>query len=223
MRQNSLYALSAVCTVSRLLSCSISRASSSKSAMRKSARCAPITISGSGTIRSVHCGGSAQTVASSTRSRSRLPDRLYRSPTHASCWPLRGWNGCVMRTRRVAALAPPAFWIELQPPLARALSVVADRRHAQRTPLGPGVKRTTVERLSRPRPDGARGAAGCLRRHDRSGIIPRQPGAGIGKDLLTMLLHGHEILQCLPPRLQTGGNHTGEQTGDVRPMFGRVE
>src|SRR5207237_1116444 len=57
----------------RLLSSSTSFASSSKSATRKSARCPPMTISGSGGTRSVHCGGIERTVTSSTRSRRRFP------------------------------------------------------------------------------------------------------------------------------------------------------
>jgi hypothetical protein len=38
-----------------------------------------------------------------------------------------------------------------------------------------------------------------------------------------VLLHGHQILQRIHARLQTGGNHTGQDTGNVRTMFGGIE
>ena len=69
------------------------RASSTKSATRNSARPCPMRISGSGAAMSVHCGGTEQMVPSSTRSKSRLPDRFQRSPTQISCWPANGWKG----------------------------------------------------------------------------------------------------------------------------------
>lgn len=46
--------------------------------------------SGSGSQRSVHCGGTDHTVASSTCSNRRLPYRLYRLPTQGSCRPNSG-------------------------------------------------------------------------------------------------------------------------------------
>ena len=122
VRCNYLYSCGTVCLTrhagvsseSPLTSRSTSRASSTRSATRNSARFSPRTISGSGATRSVHCGGTEQTVSSSTRSSRRLPYRLYRSATHTNSRPLSGWNGCVTRTRPVTATESPAFWIELQ-------------------------------------------------------------------------------------------------------------
>ena len=54
-------------------------------------------------------------------------------------------------------------------------------------------------------------------------IIPRQPGAGIGKDRLAMLLHRHQILQRIDACLQTGGNQTGEHTGNIGTMLRGIE
>jgi hypothetical protein len=41
--------------------------------------------------------------------------------------------------------------------------------------------------------------------------------------LKAVLLYRHQILQRIDPRLQAGRNHTGQQTGNVRTMLGRVE
>ncbi len=89
-------------------------ARSIKSASRKSARPLPMTTSGSGEARSVHCGGMEQIVPSPARSRSLLPDRLYRSPMQGSRWPANGWNGWVMRTSCAEAVGRSAFRAELQ-------------------------------------------------------------------------------------------------------------
>jgi hypothetical protein len=194
-RRNSPYTRSAFDTDSRLPSCSTSRTSSRRSATRKSARCPPITISGSGAMRSVHCGGTEQTVASSTCNTSRLPDRLYRSPTHASSWPLRGWNGCVMRTRRGATLAPPAFWSELQTPLPRPVSLVADRGQSPGHALRPTSEYPLMERPSRAGRTRPRLAARPLRGSQCGLIIPRQPGTGGSKDCVAMVLERDQMDQ----------------------------
>ena len=89
-------------------------ARSIKSANRKSARPLPMTTSGSGETRSVHCGGMEQIVPSQARSRSLLPDRLYRSPMQGSRWSANGWKGWVMRTSRAEAVGRSAFRAELQ-------------------------------------------------------------------------------------------------------------
>ncbi len=108
------------------LSRSTRRASSSKSSTRNSARCSPITISGSGATTSVHCSGTEQTDSSSVCSSKDIPYRLCRSPTQTSCRPLNGWNGCVMHTRRVDAIGAFAFWIELQAVVQGTFRVVAE-------------------------------------------------------------------------------------------------
>jgi hypothetical protein len=102
------------------------RASSTKSATRNSARPCPKRTSGSGAAISVHCGGTEQIVLSSTRSRSRLPARLQRSPTQTSCRPLKGWKGWVMRTRCAKAAGAPAFWGKLQAVAAGIVPLAAD-------------------------------------------------------------------------------------------------
>src|SRR6266478_152501 len=73
-----------------------------------------MTISGSGPTRSVHCGGTDHTVASSTCSKRRSPYRLYRLPTQGSCRPNNGWNGCVTRTNCRATSEESAFSVEVQ-------------------------------------------------------------------------------------------------------------
>jgi hypothetical protein len=108
--------------------CVTRRASSTKSATRNSARPCPKRTSGSGVAISVHCGGTEQIVRSSTRSRSRLPARLQRSPTQTSCRPLKGWKGWVMRTRCAEAAGTFAFRGELQAAREGPVRVAADRR-----------------------------------------------------------------------------------------------
>ena len=51
---------------------------------------------------------------SSMRSRSRLPDRLWRSPMQTSCRSANGWKGCVTRTSCAETTAWSAFAVELQ-------------------------------------------------------------------------------------------------------------
>src|SRR5712691_5320359 len=46
-------------------------------------------------------------------------------------------------------------------------------------------------------------------------IRPGQPRLGGGKDLGAVLLQRHQVLQGVHPRVETGGNQTGEHTGDV--------
>lgn len=135
-------------------------ASSIRSATRKSARRFPMEISGSGTTVSVHCGGTEQTVSASTCNRSRLPYRLYRSATQASCRPLSGWNGCVTRTRRVVPFGASAFRIELQTPRHRDISDsgtgdrgrrrATDRRACVRRPARWHRHRAVIATSSRP-------------------------------------------------------------------------
>ncbi len=102
-------------------------ARSIKSASRKSARPLPMTTSGSGEARSVHCGGMVQIVPSPARSRSLLPDRLYRSPMQGSRWPANGWNGWVMRTSCAEAVGRSAFRAELQAAGEGPLCLAADQ------------------------------------------------------------------------------------------------
>ncbi len=105
-----------------------SSASPKRSARRSNARPPPRTASGSGATSSVHCRGIERNLSPSTRRSSRLPYLLYRWPTHSSCLPARGWNGCVTRTRRVAPTAVDAFRSELQAARARTFSGSSTRR-----------------------------------------------------------------------------------------------
>src|SRR6266851_7780555 len=89
-------------------------ANSIRSTARKSARPRPMTTSGSGPTRSVHCGGTDHTVAPSSCSKRRSPYRLYRLPTQGSCRPNNGWNGCVTRTNCSDGLEESAFSVEVQ-------------------------------------------------------------------------------------------------------------
>jgi hypothetical protein len=89
-------------------------ASSIRSTARKSARPRPMTTSGSGPTRSVHCGGTDHTVAPSSCSKRRSPYRLYRLPIQVSRRPNNGWNGCVTRTNCRAASEESAFSVEVQ-------------------------------------------------------------------------------------------------------------
>src|SRR5712664_1677598 len=106
-----------------------------------------MTISGSGSTRSVHCGGTDHTVASSTCSKRRSPYRLYRLPTQGSCRPNNGWNGCVTRTNCRAASEESAFSVEVQETGAWTfpVAIAGGRRcHDQRcatilSPVGNGL------------------------------------------------------------------------------------
>ena len=66
-------------------------------------------------------------------------------------------------------------------------------------------------------------AGGLLRRDRRDRIVPRQPRARIGKDLVAVLLDCDQILQRIHTRLQTGGNDTGQQTGNIGTMLRGIE
>lgn len=124
--------------------------SSSRSATRKRARPCPITTSGSGVTASVHCGGTEQTMVSSTCSNSRLPERLYRSPTQRSCRPPNGWNGCVIRTSWVGAAGRFAFRDELQAAGARPVCLaVAGRRDRRDQRVAAGLY-ARWDRLEKP-------------------------------------------------------------------------
>ena len=94
-------------------------ASSIRSTARKSARPRPMTTSGSGPTRSVHCGGTDHTVAPSSCSKRRSPYRLYRLPIQVSRRPNNGWNGCVTRTNCSDGLEKSAFSVEIQASGAR--------------------------------------------------------------------------------------------------------
>ncbi len=89
-------------------------ASSNRSTARSSARPPPITTSGSGPTRSVHCGGTDHTAAPSACSKRRSPYRLQRLPTQGSSRPNSGWKGCVTRTNCRATPEESAFSIEIQ-------------------------------------------------------------------------------------------------------------
>lgn len=136
--------------------CSTSRASSIKSSRRNRARPSPMTTSGSGATRSVHCRGMERTWPS-TSSSNRVPERLYRSPMRTNCRPLNGWNGCVTRTRLVLGATPPAFWLELQAAFARSLSLVAEEGWSK--VLSAGGSRVAVAAVER-ECVGGRGDAG---------------------------------------------------------------
>src|SRR5271165_6864641 len=135
------------CTRLLAESCSTRRASPMRSTTRRSARPRPMTTSGSGAATSVHCGGTEQIVLSSMRSRNRLPDRLWRSPTQTSCRSANGWKGWVTRTSCAEATVWSAFAGELQEARARAVPVAlgeggrrfdfggADGLHARRNRL----------------------------------------------------------------------------------------
>src|SRR6266581_3501600 len=132
MRRNSLDTSGRVPRVStRMRVTSVS--SATRSATRRSARPRPSTISGSGATRSVHCRGTAHTSSWATESRSRIQYRFDRSATQANCCPPYGWNGWVMRTRRVDGIEEPAFCVELEKPgtrpeVYRATAEVPHRR-----------------------------------------------------------------------------------------------
>ena len=98
-------------------------ASSIRSTARKSARPRPMTTSGSGPTRSVHCGGTDHTVAPSSCSKRRSPYRLYRLPIQVSRRPNNGWNGCVTRTNCSDGLEKFAFSVEIQTAGARKIFV----------------------------------------------------------------------------------------------------
>ena len=98
-----------------------------RSTTRRIARPRPMTTSGSGDATSVHCGGTEQIVLSSMRSRSRLPDRLWRSPTQTNCRSANGWNGWVTRTSCAEATVWSAFAGELQAARGRPVPLAEDR------------------------------------------------------------------------------------------------
>jgi hypothetical protein len=100
---------------------------------------------------------------------------------------------------------------------------VADRHYTKRDTLRVGTQRPLRQRPSRPRTTRPRLAARALRRDEGRVVIPRQLGTGIGKHLLTVFLDRDQIVQGIAPRLHTGGNDTGEDTGDVRTMLGGIE
>ncbi len=116
------------CTRLLAESCSTRRASPMRSTIRRSASPRPMMTSGSGAATSVHWGGTEQIVLSSMRSRSRLPDRLWRSPTQTSCRSANGWKGWVTRTRCAEATVGSAFAGELQATRARAVSLALGGR-----------------------------------------------------------------------------------------------
>jgi len=109
-------------------SCSTKWVSPTRSTTRRSDRLCPMTTSGSKAAASVHCGGTEQIVLSSMRSRSRLPDRLSRSPTQTNCPSANGWKGCVTRTSCAEATVRSAFRGELQAARARTVSVALGGR-----------------------------------------------------------------------------------------------
>ena len=153
-------------------------ASSRRSATRSSARPLLMTISGSGAATSVHGCGTEQMRSPSTRRRSRIPYRLYRSPTQTSCRPLSGWNGWVTRTRRVPRSEGRAFRGELQ--ATRARSVPATARggigRGPRAARGAGARaHAGGDRPARREAEAALGAT--AERALRSALVPLPPGA----------------------------------------------
>ena len=142
---------------SRLLSRSTRQARSNKSTTRNSARCSPNTISGSRTTRSVHCGGTEQTVPSSTCSNSRFPERLYRSPTQPADGPPSGWNGCVIRTSCVETAERLAFKGELQAAGTWPIRVAVTGRRDARDLGGAAGLYAGRHRLAKPAADLASG------------------------------------------------------------------
>ncbi len=169
VRRNSLYTPSDVSIEPRLDKRATSRSSATRSATRKKARRSPMTTSGSGAIRSVHCGGTEQNVLSSTCSRSRLPYRLNRSPAQTNDCPLSGWNGCVTRTRRFDGMEESAFWAELQTYVSWQVSLLA--RATVRHIEVPGSARTS----------GTPGRRRSRRSPRSTGVAPRKSGSVKGK------------------------------------------
>ena len=139
-----------------------------RSTTRRIARPRPMTTSGSGDATSVHCGGTEQIVLSSMRSRSRLPDRLWRSPTQTSCRSANGWNGWVTRTSCAEATVWSAFAGELQAARPRKVHLAvgeggrrfdlgrADGLHARRNRLAESA--TDMEAEERRLKGGASGS-----------------------------------------------------------------
>lgn len=126
-----------------------SRARSTNSETRNSARPCPRTTSGSGATMSVHCGGTEQMALSSTHSKSRLPAGLERSPTQTSCRPPNGWKGCVMRTSLTEAEGRSAFEGELQAIGARQVSLAAGAGRLRTSEHGAIVHAAGRDRLAR--------------------------------------------------------------------------
>ena len=54
-------------------------------------------------------------------------------------------------------------------------------------------------------------------------IAPGQPRRGLRKDLGAMLLQRHQVLQGIDTRLETGGNETGEDAGNVGTVLRSVK
>jgi len=52
---------------------------------------------------------------------------------------------------------------------------------------------------------------------------PGEPGAGVGKDLGAVFLQRHQILHGIDPGMQTRGDQTREDTGDVGTVLGSIE
>ena len=141
-------------------------ASSIRSTARKSARPRPMTTSGSGPTRSVHCGGTDHTVAPSSCSKRRSPYRLYRLPIQVSRRPNNGWNGCVTRTNCSDGLEESAFSVEIQASGSRQVH------------LALGVGRCGVDR---PRwPICWKASTGAIRKRRGVRRAPAEPAKNMG-------------------------------------------
>ena len=171
------------CTRLLAESCSTRRASPMRSTTRRSARPRPMTTSGSGAATSVHCGGTEQIVLSSMRSRSRLPDRLWRSPTQTSCRSANGWKGWVTRTSCAEATVWSAFAGELQAAGEGQVRLAADRRRRSATDGGATGAAARRHRLASHRGAAADGASKdrlSARTHHKDQVTPRDCGCAGG-------------------------------------------
>src|SRR5207302_7879442 len=107
--------------------------------------------------------------------------------------------------------------------IAGPLHLVAKDPGRTGAPVGARADHCAVERQPRRSPDGSGLATRRLRRGPAGGIGPWQPRRRLRKDLGTVLLQRHQVLQGIDARLETGGDQTGEHTGDVGAVLSAVE
>jgi len=80
-----------------------------------------------------------------------------------------------------------------------------------------------VEWCSGGRPHGPRLASRRLKRAQLRLRVPGQPRLGGGKDRGARLLQRYAGLSGMAPRVEAGGAHPGEHTGDVGAMLGAIK
>lgn len=54
-------------------------------------------------------------------------------------------------------------------------------------------------------------------------IVPGQPRRWVPTDFGAVLLQRHQVFQSIDTRLETGGKHTGEHTGDRSTGLGGIQ